>query len=91
MILLMHILIALSSIVASGVAALAPTRIKLSLTYGLIGATLASGTYLVVSHPVHLTRTCLTGLVYLGVVMVGTLAAERSLARQAARANRPNV
>lgn len=80
MILLIHIIVALSSIVASSISFVRPSKAKLRLTYGLTALTLATGTYLVVSTHSPLLSSCITGLLYLGVVLSGVLGAWRKLA-----------
>jgi hypothetical protein len=80
--LLLHILIALSSIVASGLAYARPSKQRLNTSYGLVAATLASGTYLVVAQPTHLASACISGLAYLGVVGSAIVAARLKLAKQ---------
>jgi hypothetical protein len=71
MIVLIHVLIALSSIIATSILAIFPSRAKLYASYSLIAATLVSGTYLVISTHQPILKSCITGLVYLGVVMFG--------------------
>jgi len=80
MVLVFHILIALASLVCSTVLIFMPTKTKLRLTYGLVVLTLASGTYLVASKPAHMVQACMTGLLYLGFVSVGVVAAHFKLA-----------
>jgi hypothetical protein len=80
--LLLHILIALSSIVASGLAYARPSKQRLNTSYGLVAATLATGTYLVVAQPAHLASACISGLAYLGVVGSAIVAARLKLAKQ---------
>lgn len=70
MILILHILIALSSVAYSGYACLSPTKDKLRASAALVVLTLASGTYLVLSTHAPLTQACLSGLTYLGIVSV---------------------
>ena len=84
MILLIHIIVALSSIIASTASFLRPSKAKLRLTYGLTLLTLATGTYLVWSTHSPLLSSCITGLLYLGVVLSGVLAAWRKLAHEQA-------
>lgn len=81
MIIILHILIALSSIILTSYVFLRPTRQALRLNYGLIGATLASGMYLVVSAPAHMLETCLMGITYLTIVSVGTAVARVKVAQ----------
>lgn len=82
MVLVIHILIALASIVASGWAFLVPSKAKLRTSYTLVAATLASGTYLVLSTHTPLTQACLTGLIYLAIVSTGIALARRKLAKE---------
>jgi hypothetical protein len=80
MFILLHVLIALSSVVYTTYLYFAPTRFKLYVSYTLIGSTLASGTYLVISTHSPLLSSCETGLIYLGIVLTGLLAARHRLA-----------
>lgn len=82
MMLLLHILIALSSIILSGLAYVRPSQQRLTASYGLVAATLATGTYLVVAQPTHLASACISGLIYLGVVGATIAAARFKLAKQ---------
>jgi hypothetical protein len=80
--LLLHIIIALSGIIFSGLAYVRPSRQRLTTSYGLVVATLATGTYLVVVQPAHLASACVSGLVYLSVVGTMVTAARFKLAKQ---------
>lgn len=82
MILLIHIVIALTSIVSTTALAARPSAAKLRLSYALIALTLASGTYLVLSMHASLLSSCVTGLVYLGVAMSGVGVAYYRLAAE---------
>lgn len=86
--LIIHIVIALTSIVSSTYAFIAPTRTKINVTYGLTSLTVASGTYLVASTHSPLLASCITGLLYIGVVLSGIFAAQRKLVRQEIRIKR---
>jgi hypothetical protein len=79
MFLLIHIIIALSSLAVAGYAYLRPTHTKLHITYAIVAATLITGTILLIQSPGHMTSTCLTGLVYLGFVMIPIAAARHKL------------
>lgn len=79
MLLITHIIIALTSIIMTGLAYISPSRNKLQTSYGLVGLTLASGTVLVVTTHSPLLSSCMTGLVYLGIVMSGIMFARRKL------------
>jgi len=82
MILLTHILIAVASLISTTWLAFTPSKAKFYTSYALIGLTLASGTYLVISLHAPMLKTCLTGLVYLSVAVGGVVVAHYRLARQ---------
>lgn len=71
MILLIHIIIALSSIVLTTIYGIAPSKTKARISYGLVGLTLVTGTYLVVRTHSPLLSSCMTGLAYLVVAFAG--------------------
>jgi hypothetical protein len=75
MLILVHVLIALASIAWITYLYLRPSARKFYPAYGLIAATLVSGTYLVISTGSPLLSSCVTGLVYLAVAGAGLLAA----------------
>lgn len=79
--LLLHIIIALSSIGYTGLTFLKPSKQKLYISYLLVAATIATGTYLVILMPSHMVSSCITGLVYLGIVMSGILATRHRLSK----------
>jgi len=81
MIVFLHVLIALSSIVAVSVAYVWPSKLRLRISYATIAMTLASGTYLVVLSPSRMLHTCIIGLAYTAVVLVGIMATRVKLAR----------
>ena len=81
MALLIHLAIALSSIVITSLAVFKPTKNKLNLSSASIAATLATGTYLVFSTRSNLLSSCLSGLFYLAVTGAGIAAARYRLAR----------
>ena len=81
MIILLHVLIALSSVAFTTYLYLRPSKGKFYVSYGLIAATLGSGTYLVVSSGSPLLSSCMTGLLYLGVVLTGIVAAREKATR----------
>lgn len=80
MLLLAHVIIALSSLVLTGLAYIRPTQEKLRVSYALVGLTLASGTVLVITTHSPLLSSCVTGLVYLGIVLSGIIATRHKLA-----------
>jgi hypothetical protein len=80
MALLLHIIIALTSVGYTTFVYVAPTRTRLGVSYGLIGATVVSGFYLVISTSVSILHTCIAGLLYVGLALAGTFAAQHKLA-----------
>ena len=82
MILLVHILVALTSIVWTTYLYFDPNKAKIYTAYGLIGGTLASGTALIASTGSSILRGCVSGLIYLAVVSFGVAIASRKLAEQ---------
>jgi hypothetical protein len=81
MILVLHILIALGSLLTATALVFQPTRLKLNLSIGLAVATLVSGVLLVVVDASHLMAACRSGLVYLAVVSVLLYVGSRKLVR----------
>jgi len=82
MVLLVHIFIALSSVVYTSYLFFSPSRRHFYVSYGLVGATLASGTYLVITTHQPLLQSCVTGLVYIGIVLLGISLAHSRLATE---------
>lgn len=80
MMLMLHILIALSSIVVASLLLLGPSEGKLKLSYGLILSTLSSGTLLIILNPEYAMRGCLAGLLYTTAVTALTVIARSRLA-----------
>ncbi len=85
MILLIHIIIALCSLLVSGLNLARPSWRALRFTYGLVAATLASGTYLTILHPAHLANVCLSGLAYLAIITTLAGLTRHKLARETLR------
>jgi hypothetical protein len=82
MIILIHVIIAFTSIVIASVALFQPSLKKLITSYAFILATVASGTVLLVTIPSQILHTCLTGLTYLTAVSIATIAAHVRLRRR---------
>jgi hypothetical protein len=82
MAILIHVLIALSSLVYSTLVVVFPSDAKLKVSYGLIAATLISGFYLVISLPAHLLSSCISGLVYLAFALSASWLSRYRLASQ---------
>ncbi len=85
MILVMHIGVALLSIIYVAYIFVAPTKTKLRVSYAMVASTLASGTYLVVSSGSSILKSCISGLIYLAVMFVGMCAANYKLSRITSR------
>lgn len=83
--LLLHILIALTSVVFTTYLYFAPTQTKLNASYGLVGLTVATGTLLIVTTGVPILKTCITGLLYVAAMSVVIVMARRKLAVQKVR------
>ena len=85
MVLLIHIIIALSSLGVATLTYFKPTTKRIGTSYGFIVATVASGTALLIMNPSNLLHTCLSGLFYLTIVSIVTIATHyrvRKLAHQ---------
>lgn len=68
MLILIHIVLALSSLGLATYNLIRPTLGRLKTSYGLAGATLGSGALLVVINHASVLRTCMTGLVFFASV-----------------------
>lgn len=86
MVLVLHILVALASVACATYVFFSPSRKGLRFNYGLVMATVATGTYMVATQPVHILQTCLSGLLYTGFVSALLLLASRRLATDAVQA-----
>ena len=78
--LLLHIIIAVSSLIYAGYVYFKPSRKGINISYALIAATIATGTYLIILAPAHMVSACISGLIYLAFVSVGIVFANRKLA-----------
>jgi hypothetical protein len=68
MILVIHITVAIISVLSSLLTLLSPTQSKLRTTQLLTVATLASGLVMVIAHPTSLGQSCISGILYLGFI-----------------------
>lgn len=82
MVLILHILIALSSVAFSTVSIFAPTNKKIKINYAFLAATWISGFFLVFQSNVSFGHLCLSGILYTGVVTMNIYLAKRKLAAQ---------
>lgn len=79
MILLLHIGVALLSLAFAAMTFIVPSHIKLKISYGLVGLTLATGFYLVIMAPAHMAEACVMGLLYTSLIIVATVFTRRKL------------
>lgn len=79
MLLILHILVALTSVAAATYAFVGPSKTKLNASYTLVALTITSGTYLVFSAGTSLRHACASGLAYLAAVTVVLISARRKL------------
>ena len=84
MILITHIIVAISSLAWTAYVYFRPSKTGLRVAYVLVATMLLTGFYLVLSKPSHLTQTCIEGLVYLGVVSYGIVSARNKLTKNQA-------
>lgn len=91
MILLTHILIAITSVVYTSLLLIWPSRTKLHISYTLIAATLTSGTILTVVNPAHMLQACTSGLIYVVIVSAGVFVARRALLKREAVAAQTDI
>ena len=82
MFILIHVAIAFTSIIVASIALFSPSLRKLIVSYGFILATGTTGTVLLVTIPSQILHTCITGLTYLTVVSIITIAAHVRLRRR---------
>ncbi len=74
MVILIHVIIALMSIAITSVVYFKPSIKRLALSYLFILSTVGSGTFLLLSSPSNILKSCLVGLLYLTVVTIVTIA-----------------
>ncbi len=82
MIILLHVLIALGSIAQTTYTFFRPSQDKLYVSYGLIVATIVSGTVLIIDSSGHMLESCTMGLLYIAGASVLTVKAHARLAAQ---------
>ncbi len=81
MIIATHIVIALASILYTTYLLLSPAKANFNVSYGLVGMTLASGSFLIFLQPNHMAQACVSGLAYTAFVLVAIIVAKRRLAK----------
>lgn len=84
MIVLIHVLIALSSIGIASLTFFKPSVKRLLVSYGFIVATVASGSFLIITMSSDILRSCLSGLLYVTVASGITIATHMRVRKLAA-------
>jgi hypothetical protein len=82
-IVLIHVIIAVTSMAFSSFTFLKPAIQRLFVSYGLIIGTVASGTFLLITTPSNILKSCLMGLFYLTVISIVTIATHVKIRRLA--------
>jgi hypothetical protein len=79
MLLLLHIIAALSGLVVSTYSLIAPSTNKIRLAGGLVILTFISGTVVVLQRHSNLMSACVSGIVYIGFTSCSLYLAARRL------------
>lgn len=74
---MLHVIIALTSLVVSVMGLVAASRRLVAYAYGLIVATVATGCALLMLEPDKMLHVCVSGLVYVALATSVTSAAQR--------------
>lgn len=80
MLILLHVILALSALAVAIAASFSPADNKLKASYGLAFGTLSSGVLLIVVNHASVLRTCMTGIFFFAVVTVLNETTRRKLA-----------
>lgn len=78
-ILLLHIVLAIFSLILTGILIFKPSKQKINYTFLLFLGTLATGTYMILTMNVNLLVTCMEGLIFMAVVLGGIAIARKRL------------
>lgn len=81
MLLVAHIVVAISGLVVASVAFARPSTAKIQASYGLLLGTLLSGSLLIIVADASILRTCMSGLIYTAVMYFGIASAKTKLAK----------
>ncbi len=79
MMLVIHIMVAVLSMVWASVVLWRPTVLGLRISCGLLVGMTGTGAWLLIDKPAVMAHTCVTGLVYVGLVGALTIGAWRRL------------
>lgn len=81
-ILILHITLAIASLILTGILIFRPSKNKINGTFALFLGTLATGTYMIFTMNVNILVTCLEGLAFMGVVLGGIAIAKRRMVKR---------
>jgi hypothetical protein len=81
MLILVHVIIAITSCVCTSYIYFSPSRKKITTSYFLIAATLGTGSYLIMSKPSHMVQSCIVGILYICFVTAVTILARLKISR----------
>lgn len=70
MLLVIHVVSALASISVTSLSIFKPTKNTSLIGYLFVATTLISGTGLILGQPVFLKKTCLSGVVYIAIILI---------------------
>lgn len=84
MLVLLHVIIALTSVVLAIFAHIAPSQLRLRLAAALLVSTILSGSYLVITMHTGMLSACTMGLFYTSGMLAALLSSRHKLALQAA-------
>lgn len=56
-----------------------PSARHIQISVGFVGLTVVSGSYLIWKMPAHMVEACAMGLLFVGVSLIGIVAAHRKL------------
>jgi hypothetical protein len=87
MVLILHIICALSSIGLTTYAFLSPSESKIKISQTLMAMTLGSGTYLVLSTKANMVSACISGIAYTIFVSFGIYSASKKFEVQKSNQN----
>lgn len=88
MMIMLHIAIALTSLIASVTGLALASRRLVIYSYGLIVATVATGCILMMAEPARLLHVCISGLTYVALATSLTHLAQRRVQQLAKQTNK---
>ena len=83
MLLFIHVGIALTSVLYALFAYIYASRTTLALLYIFVAATIVTGTILALMNPSHIPEACVTGIVYVQIMVVAIFILRRKLKKLA--------